>query len=459
MHKRGALLGHASYLASKCRLPACSTTHLPHHCLPTPPCSAPRQAVQDVADSGRCCVLDIDVQGARQVRSWTPFVLIDGAAERLGSMAHRGWAPVSKTLFVKMSTCKCQPASPAVSGAQGAAQGYLCVHRAALAGGAGAPAAWPRHGCAPLCTGRRLAVGYRRTAEAARSSALACFLSRRMPCSCRTLAHMALGLGLHSTHAGLALAPLTSPCRRLGGADHHAAAQRAGGAAQRGGGGPVRLRHCQQRCAAAGCVLSGSACHPEQLLPHAGCCAPCHHVLTLLATPSTSTCRPGCRVSAADSGGAALPGRRGWWPGEQRRCGSSRRRRGRGGSDSGECRQRWSGRSQRAHQPRQCSQRQHQVCSHLQRLAAIAAAAAGRRSARRAAAGALDAIEDVLCLFQRVQRVQRVEFAVVPAGQLMALLFHHASLRAPLLSCHCRLSSRRWQQRTALSGTAARWRL
>lgn len=26
------------------------------------------QAVQDVADSGRCCVLDIDVQGARQVR-------------------------------------------------------------------------------------------------------------------------------------------------------------------------------------------------------------------------------------------------------------------------------------------------------------------------------------------------------------------------------------------------------
>lgn len=25
------------------------------------------QAVQDVADSGRCCVLDIDVQGARQV--------------------------------------------------------------------------------------------------------------------------------------------------------------------------------------------------------------------------------------------------------------------------------------------------------------------------------------------------------------------------------------------------------
>ena len=27
------------------------------------------QAVQDVADSGRCCVLDIDVQGARQVGS------------------------------------------------------------------------------------------------------------------------------------------------------------------------------------------------------------------------------------------------------------------------------------------------------------------------------------------------------------------------------------------------------
>lgn len=33
------------------------------------------QAVQDVADAGRCCVLDIDVQGARQVR-WAGGVVL-----------------------------------------------------------------------------------------------------------------------------------------------------------------------------------------------------------------------------------------------------------------------------------------------------------------------------------------------------------------------------------------------
>ncbi|KAL4440067.1 hypothetical protein ABPG75_003068 [Micractinium tetrahymenae] len=48
------------------------------------------QAVQDVADSGRCCVLDIDVQGARQVRkSGLKAVFVFIAPPSLEELEHR----------------------------------------------------------------------------------------------------------------------------------------------------------------------------------------------------------------------------------------------------------------------------------------------------------------------------------------------------------------------------------
>ena len=57
-------------------------------------------------------------------------------------------------------------------------------------------------------------------------------------------------------------------------------------------------------------------------------------------------------------------------------------------------------------------------------------------------------------------RTRLLLFAVTTAGQLMTLPSPPSLTPGPVaVSCDCRLSSRRWQQLTALSGTAARWRL
>ncbi len=62
--------------------------------LPPFPTFAPAQAVQDVADSGRCCVLDIDVQGARQVcTEHTRTLLTVGVAQCCLPSRLPGWTP------------------------------------------------------------------------------------------------------------------------------------------------------------------------------------------------------------------------------------------------------------------------------------------------------------------------------------------------------------------------------
>ena len=57
------------------------------------------QAVQDVADSGRCCVLDSDVQGARQVGAgcggWCSWANEERVGSRSGCGLHALWSALA----------------------------------------------------------------------------------------------------------------------------------------------------------------------------------------------------------------------------------------------------------------------------------------------------------------------------------------------------------------------------